>query len=66
VSGYNWIGSDNMRIPADSFQVLHRIRRKEPDMDLKQLRYFIGICDAGSITGAAKLLGVAQPALSKL
>ena len=35
-------------------------------MDLKQLRYFIGICDAGSITGAAKLLGVAQPTLSKL
>ncbi len=33
-------------------------------MDLKQLRYFIGICDAGSITRAAKVLHVAQPALS--
>lgn len=33
-------------------------------MDLKQLRYFIGICDAGSISGAAKVLHVAQPALS--
>ena len=33
-------------------------------MDLKQLRYFIGICDAGSITRAAKILHVAQPALS--
>ncbi|MEH6517319.1 MAG: LysR substrate-binding domain-containing protein [Halioglobus sp.] len=33
-------------------------------MDLKQLRYFIGICDAGSISRAAKVLYVAQPALS--
>lgn len=33
-------------------------------MDLRQLRYFIGICDAGSITRAAKVLHVAQPALS--
>jgi len=28
------------------------------------LRYFIGICDAGSITAAARILHVAQPALS--
>ena len=33
-------------------------------MDLRQLRYFIGICDAGSITAAARKLHVAQPALS--
>ncbi len=33
-------------------------------IDLKQLRYFVGICDAGSITRAAKVLHVAQPALS--
>lgn len=33
-------------------------------MDLKQFRYFIGICDAGSISRAAKVLHVAQPALS--
>ena len=33
-------------------------------MDLKQLRYFVGICDAGSISRAAKVLFVAQPALS--
>ncbi|GAG77786.1 unnamed protein product, partial [marine sediment metagenome] len=33
-------------------------------MDLRQLRYFIGICDAGSITAAARILHVAQPALS--
>ena len=33
-------------------------------MDLKQLRYFTGICDAGSISRAAKILRVAQPALS--
>ncbi|NOY16438.1 MAG: LysR family transcriptional regulator [Gammaproteobacteria bacterium] len=33
-------------------------------MDLRQLRYFVGICDAGSITAAARRLHVAQPALS--
>lgn len=33
-------------------------------MDIKQLRYFVAICDAGSITRAAQTLHVAQPALS--
>lgn len=33
-------------------------------MDLRHLRYFIGIVDAGSMTRAADLLGVAQPSLS--
>lgn len=33
-------------------------------MDLKQLRYYVEICDAGSISRAAKILYVAQPALS--
>lgn len=34
-------------------------------MDLRQLRYFIGIVDAGSLTAAARALRVAQPALSQ-
>jgi len=33
-------------------------------MDTKQLRYFLAISEAGSITRAAEQLGVAQPALS--
>ncbi len=33
-------------------------------VDLRQLRYFLAITDRGSITGAAEVLGVAQPALS--
>lgn len=34
-------------------------------MDLRQLRYFAAIADAGSLTAAARVLGVAQPALSQ-
>ena len=33
-------------------------------LDIKQLRYFVGVVDAGSITRAAALLHIAQPALS--
>lgn len=33
-------------------------------MELRQLKYFIGIVDAGSVTRAAQYLHVAQPALS--
>ncbi len=33
-------------------------------MNLRQLRYFLAITDRGSITSAAEVLGVAQPALS--
>ncbi|WP_407847392.1 LysR family transcriptional regulator [Bordetella petrii] len=34
-------------------------------MELKQLRYFLQVCDAGSIAGAARTLHIAQPALSR-
>ncbi len=34
-------------------------------MELRQLRYFLGVCDAGSIAEAARLLHIAQPALSR-
>jgi LysR family nitrogen assimilation transcriptional regulator len=34
-------------------------------MDIRQLRYFLGIVDAGSISAAAVRLRVAQPALSQ-
>lgn len=33
-------------------------------MDLRQLRYFLGICQQGSLSRAAEVLRVAQPALS--
>lgn len=34
-------------------------------MDLRQIRYFVGIVDSGSLTGAAQEMRVAQPALSQ-
>ena len=33
-------------------------------MDLRQLRYFLAVVDAGSFSGAAAVVNVAQPALS--
>ena len=33
-------------------------------LDLRRLRYFLAIADAGSLSGAARALNVAQPALS--
>ncbi|MCB1395525.1 MAG: LysR family transcriptional regulator [Rhodobacteraceae bacterium] len=33
-------------------------------MDLRQLRYFLAVVDAGSFSGAAAMVNVAQPALS--
>lgn len=34
-------------------------------MDIKQLKYFVGVAEAGSFSAAAKVLFVSQPALSK-
>jgi len=34
-------------------------------MDLKRLEYFIQVAEAGSLTKAAVVLGVVQPALSR-
>ncbi|MDP1535254.1 MAG: LysR family transcriptional regulator, partial [Rubrivivax sp.] len=33
-------------------------------MELRQLRYLVGICEAGSLLAASRRLHVAQPALS--
>lgn len=45
------------------------IRRNSPRlqrlMDIRQLRYFVGVANAGSVTKAADTLHVAQPALSQ-
>lgn len=35
------------------------------DVELKQLRYFLQVCDSGSIAAAARNLHIAQPALSR-
>ena len=34
-------------------------------MDLKQLEYFVNVVDFGGFSRAARLLGVAQPAISR-
>ena len=34
-------------------------------MDLKQLEYFVSVVDAGGFSRAARLLGIAQPAISR-
>lgn len=34
-------------------------------MELRQLRYFLAVCDQGSINKAARMLNVAQPAVSR-
>jgi LysR family nitrogen assimilation transcriptional regulator len=39
------------------------LRAQSPPMDLRQLRYFVGVVEAGSLTRAAEALHVAQPAL---
>ncbi|WP_082747470.1 LysR substrate-binding domain-containing protein [Bradyrhizobium macuxiense] len=44
----------------------NRTRLMSPNfLQLRHLRYFLGIVDAGSFTGAAGMLHVAQPALSQ-
>lgn len=39
-------------------------RAKNDLMELKQLRYFVAIADAGSLVRASERIGIAQPALS--
>ena len=34
-------------------------------IDLRRLRYFIAVCDHGSISRAASIIGMAQPALTR-
>src|SRR5690606_23547335 len=38
---------------------------KIPAVNLRALRYFVAIADAGSITAASEIVSVAQPALSR-
>lgn len=33
-------------------------------MELRQLRYLIGVCEAGGVLAASRMLHIAQPALS--
>ena len=33
-------------------------------MDITQQQYIVALAEAGSVTGAARMLGVAQPAIS--
>ena len=42
-----------------------RVAGPQQSMDIRQLRYFVGVATAGSLTQAAEKLHVAQPALSQ-
>ena len=41
------------------------MRRTDPPIDLRALQAFIAVCETGSMTGAAKQLGVSQSAVSQ-
>jgi LysR family transcriptional regulator, regulatory protein for tcuABC len=41
------------------------VARQEPEMDLRQLRYFAQIVESGSLSKASRQLFIAQPALSQ-
>jgi LysR family nitrogen assimilation transcriptional regulator len=43
--------------------LMHRVT--SPTMDLKQLEYFVAVVDLGGFSRASRLLGVAQPAISR-
>ena len=40
-------------------------RCKIPTMELRSIKYFIGVAELGSISRAAEELGVVQPALTR-
>ena len=41
------------------------MRRTQPPIDLRALQAFVAVCETGSMTGAAKRLGVSQSAISQ-
>jgi DNA-binding transcriptional LysR family regulator len=41
------------------------MRRTQPPIDLRALQAFVAVCETGSMTGAAKQLGVSQSAISQ-
>ena len=42
-----------------------RLRYRSPQLNLRRLKYFVKIVDIGSLTQAADVLHIAQPALSQ-
>ncbi|NKE39900.1 LysR family transcriptional regulator, partial [Mycobacterium tuberculosis] len=41
------------------------MRRTPPPIDLRALQAFVAVCETGSMTGAARRIGVSQSAISQ-